>query len=167
MSRGYAPRVLRRPTRAVIAAVAVAVAVGGCGGDGEQAPSAKAAYVARADGVCERMGERTNALPEPALPEPGARPGDPSVEAFERDQAQYERRAEAILRDGLRELRAIPPPPGDEGRVAALYDELERAIEALAALPADQPGEPGADPTAAVRRDAAAYGLKACAADGP
>lgn len=161
MSHGYHLRVLRRSS----VAVALAVAVAGCG-EGD-APSARAAYVARADAVCERIGKRTDALPQAALPEPGAGPGDPSVEAFERGQAEYRRRAEAILRDGLADLRAIPPPPGDEQRLSALYDELERAIDAITAMAPDDPGDPAMDPTAEFRRAAAAYGLKVCAADGP
>jgi len=144
---------------ALALALALALPVAALAGCGESGPSAKEAYVARADAVCQRIGERTDALPEPAFPEPGAERGDPSVKAFERDQARFERDAGAILRDGLRDLRAIPPPPGDERRLAALYDELERA---LAAVPADEPGDPAADPTRRFRRDAAAYGLKAC-----
>jgi len=149
----------RRPHLALVLAVAFA----GCGES--DSPTAKASYVARADEACERIGARTNALPEPTFPAPGAQPGDPSTEAFERDQAKLARQADAILRDGLRDLRAIPAPRGDERRLAALYDELERAIDALAALPADDPGVAAQDPTARFRRDAAAYGLKECAAD--
>ncbi|CAA9537198.1 MAG: hypothetical protein AVDCRST_MAG30-4351 [uncultured Solirubrobacteraceae bacterium] len=164
MRRGYARRVPR--ARALAAVALAAVAAAGCGGSAGE-PSAKAAYVARADAVCERIGERTDALPEPRFPEPGAQPGDPGAETFERDQADLMRRGEAILRDGLRDLRAIPAPPGDERRLAALYDELERAIGALAAASSETPGRPDDDPTARFRRDAAAYGLKTCAADGP
>ena len=162
MSRGYA----RRVPRALAAAALAALVTAGCG-DSAGEPSAKAAYIARADAVCQRIGERTDALPEPRFPEPGAQPGDPGAEAFERDQANLERQGEAILRDGLRDLRAIPPPPGDARRLAALYDELERALAGLAAASPEAPGRPGDDPTARFRREAAAYGLKTCAADGP
>jgi len=136
------------------ALIVAAATASGCGGDGPT----KDGYLERANAVCARASERIDALPEPALPEPGGA----GTEAFERELAETEREAVAIQRETLSELRAIPRPAGDDQRLAALYDELERAVDTLERLPADEPGDPASDPTADFERGAREYGLTGC-----
>ena len=144
----------RAMTRRLAGLALVVAAATGCGGDGPAKPK----YVERANAVCARASERIDALPQPELPEAGGA----GTEAFEREEAAYLRKAAAVQRDTLAELRAIPRPAGDEQRLAALYDELERAITALERLPADEPGDPADDPTKDFERRARAYGLTGC-----
>jgi uncharacterized membrane protein YccC len=141
----------------VVAVLLLATAsVGACGGGGG---AAREDYIARADAVCARLGERADELGERALDEPPSTTPDPGV----RTQDALQR---ALQRATLRQLRALPRPAGDEERLAELYDELERGLQRLdAALARDEPGSPEADPLARFRELAAEYGMRTCAAE--
>jgi hypothetical protein len=125
--------------------LATAAVLGACGA-GDDAIG-RDEYVQRADALCARLGELADReLDDPSQP-PSTAP-DPDFR---------------LERETLTQLRAIPRPPGDEQRLAQLYQELERGIERLAALPPDEPGPPGDEPLARFSAMAAQYGMDTCA----
>lgn len=134
--------------------LATAAVLGACGAGDDTI--GRDEYVQRADALCARLGERTRELADRELDDPSQPPStapDPDFRA----------RAGALQRETLTQLRAIPRPPGDEQRLAQLYQELERGIERLAALPPDEPGPPGDEPLARFSAMAAQYGMDTCA----
>jgi hypothetical protein len=157
----------------------LAVLVGtGCGEDpGEEigtevlVPS-RSGYIAQAEGTCAIYEDRIELLAEERFDirardlrvkgnrvvfKPGRRPSDAEIESFGTEVAVPN------LRDQLTELRALTQPPGDEARLAAIYDAAERAIDALEADPGvlgDQ--RAASDLFAESRRLARRYGLGIC-----
>ena len=144
----------------------VAALLGSCGED-EPAASrdetrgniSKEQYVKRANAICTRVGERSKSLADETL---GGLPSPPSKEL----DRSYQRRATAIQRDGLADLRALPAPERDERRLEEIYDALERVIDGLAAIPADEPGSSRGVALERFRRLAGDYGLTECARGG-
>lgn len=148
-----------RRAGAVAATVCLAGAVTGCGERKEPVgptppPYPRSRYVERVNAACAQLARRTRTLAERSL---GA--GPPS-----RGEARaYERRAMALQRGELTRLRALPRPPGDAGRISAIYDAWEAALRDLARLPPDRPGGRVPASVERFRRLAGAYGLRACA----
>ena len=145
------------------AAIALlAASLGGCGEDDSGDPSAgddagdpRAQYVERANSICAELGAETERLAERTFE---GLEGAPSRELLR----EYEREATQLNRRALAELRALPAPPGDEQRVAAILEAAERALEAVARQPLADPGRP----SPAVERFnelARDYGLDECA----
>ena len=149
--------------RRLAAALAAAALLASCGGDEEEQarPGAaeKDAYSRRANAICAELSRETRRLAEETFGGLQRRPP-------RRLRRRYERRAAALRRDKLAELRALEAPPGEEGRVGAFERSFQRAGEALAARPALGPGRPGAPALERFEENARALGLDECAGSG-
>jgi hypothetical protein len=157
----------------------------GCGGGGSSedvdpallAPS-KAGYISQADGLCGFYQDRTKSQAQDAFGlgsgdfkvlksgdvvfRPGKRPADEAITSFVSSTVVPD------LHNELGELRAIRPPNGDEAMLTAVYDDAQRAADAL-----------GSDPSAALDparmkalfgpplQSARAYGFRICGARPP
>ncbi len=76
--------------------------------------SEKAAFVARANDICQSGNTRQRALPSPTS----------NAQKFDRvDQAI------AITSDVVAQIKALPQPPGDEATLAALYAKYQTVID--------------------------------------
>jgi hypothetical protein len=142
--------------RAAILATFALVATG-CGGGEAEEDDPKAEYVAETDAICERLSEDSVALVDETLGERNVTPKRLRV---------VSRESAVIQRQALADLRALPPPPGDEELVERIWDALERAIDEISALSVDDPGEPGGPADVALNEFGALatdYGLGACA----
>jgi len=71
----------------------------------------KAAYVAAADGLCLTMNTRVDALGDPG--------SDPTK------MAEVGSKAAVIITQTLEQLRALPPPAGDEAVLDAIYAKAD------------------------------------------
>jgi hypothetical protein len=154
----------------------------GCGGDDgsgavtvattELVPS-KSDYVSQADGLCafyesrvEELGRKRfglNAKDFEVLEsgqivfKPGRRPPDAQIEDFVLNTAVPN------FGEELDELRALTPPRGDERRVAAIYDAVERAVNQLAANPQSFVDDVAVSRLfSEARQVGRAYGMKEC-----
>jgi hypothetical protein len=144
----------------LVTVVAFAAGLAGCGDDGGSGPNedqalTKEQYVERANSICARLGVESEKLAEETFGDLGRRPTEEELEA-------YERKARELRRQTLADLRALPVPEGDEDEVAAIYDELERVIDELEAVPPSTPGEPGDVSLDRFRELANDYGLMEC-----
>jgi hypothetical protein len=149
---GLSSTFINRLTRAGLAPALVVLLAAGCGGDeddpvttsGPLVPS-KRDYIVQADTICIRQREAIEGEAEVALGidsgdftvradgeivfKPGRRPPPARIERFGTDVVL------PALRDQLTQLRALPPPEGDEDAVAAIYDTAERGLDRLTAEP--------------------------------
>ena len=138
-------------------AVAALLSIGGllaagCGGDDsssdEPAPD-KVTYVAEADEICAAGRSSIEAIVQ-GLPA--------EIEAPE-SQTAITDEIVPLYRDKVAQLRALTPPEGDEGTVAAIYDAVDEAVdvaeEDLRALGRN-------DPFDEANMLAAEYGFEAC-----
>jgi hypothetical protein len=142
MRAGFAP-----------ALVSLAVALGGCGGDGGEVTTdvdalvpSKRDYIVQADTICADAEQRIESELEAGLGisasdfrllpsgevvfKPGRRPSDERIRAFGEEVVT------PTLREQLADLRALTPPRGDEGTVAEIYDQAQTGLGRLAADPA-------------------------------
>lgn len=126
---------------------------------GPPPPTTRAQYVKRANAICLQLGREIRELAERSF---GAAP--PTGKTL-RD---YEQRARALQQRRLAQLRALPPPPGDQARLGAIYDAWEAVLRDLARV-RDRPGVRPPPSVERFRRLAGGYGLRDCAgaADGP
>jgi hypothetical protein len=168
----------------VLPALLLAPAVAGCGDDdsgdggdrvttsGPLVPS-KRDYISQADALCafyesrvEELGRKRfglNAKDFKVLPSgqivfrAGHRPSDAAIEDFVLGTAIPN------LREELDEVRAITPPTGDEGEVAAIHDAAARAVDGLEAEPAAFADDAAVRRLFAdARRAGRRYGLREC-----
>jgi hypothetical protein len=122
---------VRRTLIAVLGSATLAGA--GCGGDdastspgGSGEATAKAAYIARADGICREIARTTQKYEDQiAALAPGSRPGAASG-ILDRGLAETRR--------GLARLRALPAPREDRVTLDAYYTSFERSLGAYAKL---------------------------------
>ena len=151
--------------------VALAIAlVAACGNNGSAksspptvstttvAPLTKAAYVARANAICQRMNRRVNAIADPG--------NDPAklVVAFHR--------IGAYIDSTLVQLRALPAPAGDGPQLSSIYAKVAALRRGMDVYVAALRARDRLAAAAAIRRvnalgnaaDAASnkYGLKVC-----
>jgi hypothetical protein len=144
-----------RGAAASLLAAALAVCSAGCGGGGDgggEAPLAKQAYVTRADAICGQGDARLSAALQKEYPA-----GPPASKgAVEHATADI---IVPALAEEVSRLRALPPPHGDEQRVAAIYDAIDSSLEAIKADPKQTIV---GDPFAKAQALADAYGLKKC-----
>jgi len=120
--------------------------------------SAKAAFLAKANAICKTMNDQL------------AQQGDPGTDPAALAQALDE--AASVTADALRQLRALPIPPGDDAKLQAIYSKIDAllhdASQMSAALRAgDQKAAQQANQAVAADSDAAnklsnAYGLTTC-----
>jgi hypothetical protein len=130
------------------------------GGASCRSASPKAEFQDRANAICRDMKTRGDALSGPAAT---AKDADALPAVF--------RQMKGVVDDAVRQLRALAPPPGDEGTVTGAIDALERSAQATEALadsatkdPATMQAAVNAQADAQVASDAAmtAYGLSDC-----
>jgi hypothetical protein len=154
-----------RPTTLIAALLAGALLAAGCGGGGgdstttnattttSQVPT-KADYIVRGDRICA---EGTYKIGNAARMEFGA--GQPTAAQVESFTLQT---VVPVFQEQLAALRALPPPAGDEKKVAAIYDALQKGIAQISANPSvfTQPNAGGV--LAEASRLARAYGFKQC-----
>ncbi len=132
-----------------------------CGSSGEASdsePLTQAELIERADQICERADKAQNAAIEVFLTkyqEAGrSKPPD----------------GESVVKIGLppirievQELDALVAPVGEEGRIQAILDEVEKAIKMAEDDPSTLLGGDSLGPFAEASRLAREYGFKACA----
>ena len=131
-----------------------------------QSPSttAKEDYARQANAICQTMNEKVHALPAPDVNNLSA-------------LADYTEKSVAINSDGMKQLRALTPPPGDEATIDDFYTKVEsglalgrRYIEALRSGIADAEAARAANALiiesnnkiAEANAAAIAYGLVVC-----
>lgn len=136
------------------------VGLGACDDDGVTGTNGDQAltreqYVERANALCARLGSDSEELADETFGGLDRQPTEEELQA-------YQRKATALQRETLADLRGLPAPEGDEEQVAAIYDELERVLEQLEAVPVSSPGEPGDVSLDRFRRLANDYGLTEC-----
>lgn len=110
-------------------------------------------YVERANALCAELGREIERLAEESFDDLGRAPTREQERAYHRQSIELQQQT-------LAQLRALPPPEGDEETVERIYDQFERALEELGSP------SPSRDAAASVRRFdelAKAYGLRACA----
>ena len=173
-------RTIAKPRLLLGALLALALALGACGDEpsGEETqvtelvPS-RTDYIIDGDTICARfeagirteaeiaLGIRAEDLRFTPSGEIAFKPGRaPSPAALRRFGA---RTLVPALREQLEDLRALTPPAGDEARLAAIYDSVERGVDRLADDP-DLATERGAVRKAltGARRAARRYGFATC-----
>jgi protein-tyrosine-phosphatase len=111
--------------RHIGAIVVLALALGGCNGDdpsptdnGDETsgPLTKEEFIARADEICQQTEHRIQALEPPSTTN---------------DLDDYADAIGEISDDGIGELRALKPPPGDAERIRQLIANIEKSVELL------------------------------------
>jgi hypothetical protein len=123
-----------------------------------QVSAAKAAYIAKANAICQTMVDKTSALPDPGT--------DPVA------KANVDQQGSAITATALRQLRALPTPPGDAAKIRAIYAKIDVLLSdvsaEIAALRAGNQAQAQTlearinDDTAASNAASNAYGLTVC-----
>jgi hypothetical protein len=133
---------------ATLTAGIVVLGLGACGDDDEGAGTTGAAaetttpdlskkeYLARADAVCLRVNQE--------------------LETVEDDPEAFQQEGLPIIEAGLEDLRAIPPPPGDEERIGKVLTAGENTAIALR----DAAEPPRTDPFDEFTRLADDYGFE-------
>lgn len=77
---------------------------------------AKESFAKRANAICQTMNEKLKALPRPA--------GLNDLSAV----ADYNEKSVAINEDGVKQIRALRQPPGDEATLNDIYTKLEKGL---------------------------------------
>lgn len=166
---------MRHRRVATLVAIAVAVSVAGCGGSSNSAtttstttgtsiPAARSAFIAAATPICQEMKRR------------GEQASEGAASATDVDTVTRTFVAMAdVVDQGVAELRALTPPPGEEAQVTQLLDHLAQTASgarALAAVPQDDTEAQSAAAAKVVADQSAAddalkaYGLGVCAFSG-
>jgi protein-tyrosine-phosphatase len=111
--------------RRIGAIFGLALALGGCNGDepgsagnGDETsgPLTKQEFIARADEICEQTEHRIQALEPPSTTN---------------DLDDYADAIGEISDEGIGELRALKPPPGDAEVIRELIANIEKSVELL------------------------------------
>lgn len=119
----------------------LAVALTGCGGNGDGERLSADEFRQRANAICAEYDEKLSAL------------GDPQSPA---DIPQYVEEAVPLIEQGLAELRAVNPPEELQDDYDAMLDETAKAIPAARRL-----SEAAADQDAAAVQEAIEEGQRA------
>jgi hypothetical protein len=122
-----------RPSLALpLCALAIAIFAVGCGGGGDEGGSGEAsgptkvAYVKRADAICTKTNEiEANGITKWEV-EHGAKPGY-TIKAPSR--LQELKLIMPMIRQEIRELAALKPPPGEEDEVDAFVSAYQEAAK--------------------------------------
>jgi membrane protease YdiL (CAAX protease family) len=129
--------------------VLATVVVAGLAGAASAKTTDRDTYIERADAICSTTVEKTDAVVEDA----GFTPSD--------DEARVAaRKVIALARAELRQLRALPAPPQDAAKLAAIFRAIERGWDRVDEKPSVLFDEPG--PLAKATKLASAYGLEVC-----
>ena len=141
--------------RALVVALIAASAVGGCGGDEEDAPS-KAEYIERGDAICKKASQAGERKTEAFFADLG-----PNEEPSERQLAGFvDEVVKPNLEGQVSDLRALPAPEGDEKRLENIYADVDAALVRIE----DDPKLLFAqkDPLGEANSAAGDYGFKEC-----
>lgn len=110
---------------AVIAAVAVALAIAGCGGGDSSGSISKEEFIAKADAICKKSNSRMEAAFGKFLQ------GNPNL--TKTTGPKFERLVGDVMVPNLKreveELRALEIPDGGEEKVNAMIAALEEGVE--------------------------------------
>jgi hypothetical protein len=113
-------------TLVIALSACAAVALTGCGGDGDSGPT-KAEFIEQADKICQEGDDKIAAAAEDF-----ADPANPT-------EAEVMTAVEDVvvpsLRGQVEELRELDPPEADSEEIEAMLDALEKATEAAEADP--------------------------------
>jgi hypothetical protein len=140
--------------------LAAASAAAGCGGGGSEdstPPPTKAAFIKRADAICEKTDTTQKAafkVFSQKNPNAAGRSGEEEVVVVV---------GLPPVRTEVKELAALPTPGGDEEKIAAILRGIEEAVKEGEAEPSTMLKKGSSGPFAPVERLAREYGFKACA----
>jgi len=139
-----------RASLTVVVALAAGAFAGGCGGE-----DPKEEYIAEGDEICARGTFKIGRTAQ-------ARFGSPAPPPEQAPQFARQIIVPTLQQRVVDKLRELDPPEGDDETVAAIYDELERAIDRLEENPdlINAPNTGGAFNEA--NRLAVDYGFKQC-----
>lgn len=138
---------------ALLAATALIAA--GCGGsddssDSDEPAPTQAAYITEADAICAADAKTIQGL-QADLPSNDI--NDPAVQEIITNEVL------PVYQEQLTKLRELTPPEGDEDATAAIYDELDTALQAIE----DDPAAIGDQSNFTAANDLAnEYGLTEC-----
>ena len=138
------------------AAVAMAIALAGCGGSDESTttpePLSKTEFIAEADQICAEANDSLEAAIDDA-----SSSGEPSPEVL------TELIADTLLptvQDAVDQIRALGAPAGEEEQVVEILDSFDRSIEEARADP--EAALNSSSPFEEAEQLAADFGLQDC-----
>jgi hypothetical protein len=149
----------------LVALVLVAFPIG-CGPEDDEGVAisvdgvAKPHYIADGDEICAE-GNRELSAARKELAQRLRHSSEPAGAVLER---AAEEDIVPIVENRIEELRALEPPPGDERRVARIYDAAERALDRIESQP--RLAERADRVFARASRLASEYGFRECARRG-
>lgn len=151
------PSAIRSATMALMA-VAIAIALAGCGdsGDSTAAALSKTQFIKQADAICERIDTEQEVDLKKYLKQ---HPNGASA------QAQAKLVTEVGIppvSKGISEISELAAPSGDEKQVAAIVGEMESALSEAEEKPTSLLTTPTDSPFTAVKQSAIRYGFQAC-----
>lgn len=143
---------------------AASIVAGGCGGgsgkDGGQSTAeapTKAAFIKRADAICEQTDKKQEVV----------------IRAYSKRHPEAESSQSGLegvvvvalppVQVEAQELDNLPTPSGDETEIKAIVDGIEEAVNKAKAEPSKLVGRISRGPFTHVGKLAAKYGFKACA----
>jgi hypothetical protein len=123
----------RRLSTTRLAALALTASAAGLGtvvaaGCGQATQSAKSRYLAKANAVCRDQSDAIRRVPAPAIDV--ARATSRKLKAM----AAYFDQAVPIVKAHFKQLRALPPPPGDAAVIQRLLASTRELVDLLGAL---------------------------------
>jgi hypothetical protein len=145
----------------LLAAACLAVSAAACGGGGGVGKTlSKAEYLAQAKTVCQKGNRDLKSASDDVMSKvpPGSKLSDAQINDFVRKTVI------PTIRDQVKLLRAIPPPTGEKAHVKAIYDELDKGLDALDKDPKKLAD--GSNVFAAADALAQKYGISVCSTTG-
>lgn len=125
------------------------------GADTEAAEGPKAEFIVQANGICAKRSAEIQLKGQKVFKKVFKYPGPVAAKKLARAVL-----VPAFTRE-LRELKALPQPPGDNKDLNAFYKELEQIIDYFAGSP-----DPGTWPYNKAEKLAKSYGLEKCGSPG-
>jgi len=143
----------------LLAAACLATAAA-CGGGGGGKTLSKSDYLAQAKTVCQKGNRDLRSASDDVMAKvpPGSKLNDAQINDFVRNTVI------PTIRDQVKQLRAIPPPKGEKAHVNAIYDELDKGLDALDKDPKKLSN--GSNVFASADALAQKYGISVCATTG-
>ena len=145
---------------ALLAAACLAMTAAACGGGGGGKTLSKSDYLAQAKTVCQKGNRDLKSASDDVMAKvpPGSKLSDAQITDFVRNTVI------PTIRDQVKQLRAIPPPKGEKAHVKAIYDELDKGLDALQKDPKKL--SDGSNVFAAADALAQKYGISVCSTTG-